>query len=60
MSLQKVWKGECDVPVMKCRKEYQGEPLAMEADAEAEDADEDLEVLVSVFRQILTPNEQVT
>ena len=46
--------------VIKCRKEYQGEPLAMEADAEAEDADEDLEVLVSVFRQILTPNEQMT
>lgn len=33
---------------MGCRKEYQGEPLAMEADAEAEDADEEMEVLVSV------------
>lgn len=27
-----------------CRKEYQGEPLEMEADAEAEETEEDMEV----------------
>lgn len=32
--------------IADCRTEYQGEPLEMEADAEAEEGEEDLEVLV--------------
>lgn len=31
---------------LPCRKEYQGEPLEMEADTEAEEAEEEMEVLV--------------
>lgn len=38
---QRVMAGIAD-----CRTEYQGEPLEMEADAEAEEGEEDLEVLV--------------
>ena len=30
-----------------CRMEYQGEPLEMEADTEAEEAEEEMEVLAS-------------
>lgn len=40
---------------MSCRTEYQGEPLEMEADTEAEEAEEEMEVHSSVLRQITMP-----